>query len=355
VPAALPLAMLTMTFCTGPSGPVRRRIARKAQADSGPLWQARDVPECCHAGTALKQGAADGRQERGSLDPWRQDSKVLMAGSALAVTKESVRMTRHRNRTALVTGAAHGIGRAIALHLAAQGAAVAVIDLDGAGAGATAAQVREGGGRGWATAADITDMAAVEAATAAAEAALGTIDILVNNAAYTVAGDLEHMALDTWHREIDVNVNGTYHCLRALLPRMQARGAGVVVNIASVNGVRYFGNPAYSAAKAALINLTQSVASEYGRHGIRCNAILPGSVRTDNITWTIRRERDPEVFAKLARWYPLGRVAEPEDVARAVSFLASDDASYITGVALPVDGGLLAGMNVMIKDFILEG
>jgi NAD(P)-dependent dehydrogenase (short-subunit alcohol dehydrogenase family) len=169
-----------------------------------------------------------------------------------------------------------------------------------------------------------------------------------------VAGDLEHIPLDIWHREIDVNVNGTYHCLRALLPRMQARGKGVVVNIASVNGVRYFGNPAYSAAKAALINLTQSVASEYGRHGIRCNAILPGSVRTDNITWTIRQERDPDVFKKLARWYPLGRVAEPEDVAKAVSFLASDEASYITGVALPVDGGLLAGMNVMISELILE-
>lgn len=263
-------------------------------------------------------------------------------------------MNRHENRIALVTGAAHGIGRAIALHLSAQGAAVAVIDLDGPGAQTTAKLIESAGGRAWAYGADITDMPAVEAAIAEAEAAVGPIDILVNNAAYTVAGDLEHITLDTWHREVDVNVNGTYHCLRALLPRMQARGKGVVVNIASVNGVRYFGNPAYSAAKAALINLTQSVASEYGRYGIRCNAVLPGSVRTDNITWTIRQERDPDVFKKLARWYPLGRVAEPEDVAKAVSFLSSDEASYITGVALPVDGGLLAGMNVMISEFILE-
>ncbi|MBC2836666.1 SDR family NAD(P)-dependent oxidoreductase [Paragemmobacter straminiformis] len=263
-------------------------------------------------------------------------------------------MSRHENTTALVTGAAHGIGRAIALHLAAQGAAIAVIDIDAQGAEATAGLIRDKGGKAWATGADITDMAAVEAAVTGAEAALGAVDVLVNNAAYTVAGDLEHIGLDTWHREIDVNVNGTYHCLRALLPRMQARKQGAVVNIASVNGVRYFGNPAYSAAKAALINLTQSVASEYGRHGIRCNAVLPGSVRTDNITWTIRQERDPDVFRKLARWYPLGRVAEPEDVAKAVSFLASDEAGYITGAALPVDGGLLAGMNVMISEFILE-
>jgi len=263
-------------------------------------------------------------------------------------------VNRHENRIALVTGAAHGIGRAIALHLSAQGAAVAVIDLDGPGAHTTAKLIESAGGRAWAYGADITDMSAVEAAIAKAEEVLGSVEILVNNAAYTVAGDLENITLDTWHREVDVNVNGTYHCLRALLPRMKARGKGVVVNIASVNGVRYFGNPAYSAAKAALINLTQSVASEYGRYGIRCNAVLPGSVRTDNITWTIRQERDPDVFKKLARWYPLGRVAEPEDVAKAVSFLSSDEANYITGVALPVDGGLLAGMNVMISEFILE-
>ncbi len=263
-------------------------------------------------------------------------------------------MSRHQNQTALVTGAAHGIGRVIARLLAEEGAAVAILDLDAAGAAQTAAGVTEAGGRAFAVQADITDMAALSAAIAAAESALGPIDILVNNAAYTEAGHLEGISLDAWRREIDVNVNGSYQCLRALLPQMKARGRGVIVNIASVNGVRYFGNPAYSAAKAALINLTQSVASEYGRHGIRCNAVLPGSVRTDNITWITRQQRDPDVFRKLARWYPLGRVAEPEDVAKAVSFLASDEASYITGVALPVDGGLLAGMNVMIEDFILE-
>lgn len=263
-------------------------------------------------------------------------------------------MPRHDGSTALVTGAAHGIGRAIALRLASEGAAVGVIDLDGEGAAQTAAQIEAAGGRAAAFAADITDMPALAAAVAGVEEALGPVGILVNNAAFTLAGDLHGIALEAWHREIDVNLNGTYHCLRAVLPGMQARGSGAIVNIGSVNGSRYFGNPAYSAAKAALVNLTQSVASEYGRFGIRCNAVLPGSVRTDNLTWKVRQERDPEVFAKLARWYPLGRVAEPEDVAKAVSFLASDEASYITGTALPVDGGLLAGMNVMIDEFILE-
>lgn len=263
-------------------------------------------------------------------------------------------MPRHDGHIALITGAAHGIGRAIALRLASEGAAIAILDLDTTGAEDTAALVRQTGGRAFATGADITDMAALQTAVDAAEAALGPVDILINNAAYTAAGNLADIALESWHREVDVNLNGSYHCLRAVLPRMQARGTGVVVNIASVNGLRYFGNPAYSAAKAALLNLTQSVASEYGKYGIRCNAVLPGSVRTDNITWKIRQERDPAVFTKLARWYPLGRVAEPEDVAKAVSFLASDEAGYITGVALPVDGGLTAGMNVMISEFILE-
>lgn len=263
-------------------------------------------------------------------------------------------MPRHASTIALVTGAAHGIGRAIALHLASEGAAVAVLDLDGPGAAETARLIAATGRPAFGVQADITDAKAVAAAFDEAERALGPITLLVNNAAYSEAGDLAGIGLADWHKEIDVNLNGTYHCLRAMLPRMQARGGGVVVNIASVNGVRYFGNPSYSAAKAGLINLTQSVATEYGRHGIRCNAVLPGSVRTDNITWKIRQQKDPEVFNKLARWYPLGRVAEPEDVARAVSFLGSSEASYITGVSLPVDGGLLAGMNVMIDDFILE-
>ena len=263
-------------------------------------------------------------------------------------------MRRHDKTIALVTGAAHGIGRAIALHLAREGAAVAVIDLDGSGAIETARLVEAEGGKAFGAQGDITDIDALTAAIDACEQALGPVNLLVNNAAFTDAGDLAGIGLEAWHKEVDVNLNGTYHCLRLLLPRMQARGGGVVVNIASVNGVRYFGNPAYSAAKAGLINLTQSVASEYGRHRIRCNAVLPGSVRTDNITWTIRQQKDPDVFKKLARWYPLGRVAEPEDVAKAVSFLGSDEAGYITGVALPVDGGLLAGMNVMIDEFILE-
>lgn len=261
---------------------------------------------------------------------------------------------RHANTVAIVTGAGHGIGRAIARQLAGEGAAVAVLEVDATRGRETVAELVAAGARAYFALADITHYGEVEAATADVARQLGPVSLLVNNAAFTDAGSLETISLDAWHREIDINLNGTYHCIRAMVPAMRANGGGAIVNISSVNAVRYFGNPSYSAAKAGILSLTKSVASEYGADGIRCNAICPGSVRTDNVTWTIRQQKDPDVFKKLARWYPLGRVAKPEDVARAVAFLGSDEAAYISGAILNVDGGLLAGMNVMIDDFILE-
>jgi hypothetical protein len=128
---------------------------------------------------------------------------------------------------------------------------------------------------------------------------------------------------------------------------MKQNGGGSIVNIGSVNGLGALGDPAYSAAKAGMISLTRSLALEYGRFGVRANIVLPGTVRTP--LWERRAKKDPKVLARLARWYPLGRIVEPEDVARAVGFLASDAASAITGVALPVDCGLSAGNIVMAK------
>jgi meso-butanediol dehydrogenase / (S,S)-butanediol dehydrogenase / diacetyl reductase len=128
--------------------------------------------------------------------------------------------------------------------------------------------------------------------------------------------------------------------------------AGVILNIASVNGLGYFGNEAYSAAKAGMINLTGSLAVRYGRYGIRANAIAPGSIRTP--AWQQRIEQDSEVFERLRKWYPLGRIGEPEDVANAALFLASDAASWITGTVLRVDGGLMAGNPVMAGELLVE-
>lgn len=263
-------------------------------------------------------------------------------------------MSRYKNKVALVTGSGHGIGRAIALQLANDGASVSVLDIDEKMGQKTVEILEKNGHRAAFVRADITKFEEVEAAFAKTAEDLGPVHLLVNNAAFSMSGDFKNISLDAWHREIDVNLHGPYHCIRAAIPSMMDAGGGVIINISSVNGVRYFGSPAYSASKAATINLTQSVASEYGCNGIRCNAVLPGSVRTDAVAWTTRVEKDPNVFEKLGRWYPVGRVGEPEDVAKAVSFLGSDEAAYISGVALPVDGGLLAGMNVMIEEFVLE-
>ena len=261
---------------------------------------------------------------------------------------------RHATTVAIVTGAGHGIGKAIATQLAQEGAAVGIVDIDEDGGQATVDLLKSNGARTHFVRGDITDFAAVEAAFAEIAATLGPVTLLVNNAAFSGFGSLDTISLEGWHREININLNGTYHCVRAIVPTMKAQSGGAIVNIASVNALRYFGNPSYSAAKAGIISLTQSIASEYGPIGIRCNAICPGSVRTDNVTWKLRQQKDPEVFRKLARWYPIGRVAEPSDVAEAVAFLGAPEAAYITGAVLNVDGGLTAGMNVMINDFILE-
>ena len=126
----------------------------------------------------------------------------------------------------------------------------------------------------------------------------------------------------------------------------------MIVNIASVNGIAYFANEAYSAAKAGMINLTQAIAVRYGAHGVRCVAIAPGTIRTP--IWQEKVEKDPEVFERLRKWYPLGRVGEPEDIANAAMFLASDDAGWITGTVLTVDGGLLAGNYRMTRELLTE-
>jgi meso-butanediol dehydrogenase/(S,S)-butanediol dehydrogenase/diacetyl reductase len=169
----------------------------------------------------------------------------------------------------------------------------------------------------------------------------GRIDILVNNAGLSVGDTILDFDEAAWDHNLDVVLKGVYLCSRAVLPGMIERGGGVILNIGSVNGLTGIGESAYSAAKAGMVNLTQNMAIHFGPKGIRVNCIAPGTIRTP--IWGDRLSKDPHVFDNLARIYPLGRVGEVEDVAPAAVFLCSDDASWITGITLPIDGGLTAG------------
>lgn len=257
---------------------------------------------------------------------------------------------RFRERVAMVTGGGNGIGEATARRLAAEGAAVLILDPNEDAAQRGVAAITAAGGRAAASIGSVTEEADIAAAVAQANATFGAIDVLVNNAAFTITGTLDDCSPADWDREFAVTLRGAFLVTRAVLPHMVARGRGAIVNIGSVNGLMYFGNPAYSAAKAGLLNLTRSLAVEAGPRGVRTNMVSPGSVQTDNISWTKRRQRDPDIFRKLARWYPVGRVGRPEDIAAAVCFLAADEAEFVNGANLVVDGGLTAGMGVMAQE-----
>jgi NAD(P)-dependent dehydrogenase (short-subunit alcohol dehydrogenase family) len=250
-----------------------------------------------------------------------------------------------------ITGAAGGIGRELCRYFSAEGAAVAALDRSAA-VEEVAEDLHRAGAAARAAVVDIADSEAVKAAFADLAAALGPADILINNAGVSHAPTLAKATPESWRDDIAVNLNGAWHCVYAVLPAMKARRAGVIVNIGSVNGLAALGDSAYSAAKAGMISLTRSLAVELGRYGIRANVVCPGTVRTP--IWGERMARNPQVHEQLARWYPLGRIVEPIEVMRAVAFLASDAASAITGVVLPVDCGLTAGNIVMAREPTLE-
>lgn len=268
-------------------------------------------------------------------------------------------MRRLVDRVALVTGAGHGIGRAVAERLAAEGAAVAVADLDTDAAAEVAGAVQRAGGAALAVPCDVTDAAAVRSAVRAAVDRYGRLDILVNNVGVSFGTRLEDMDDPSWYGQLDPTLYGAVRCVKAALPHLLAAPAGgSVVSISSVNGLAAFGDLAYSAAKAGLANLTANLAVQYGRRarqragsdsrGVRFNVVAPGTIRTR--VWEGSPQRRA-ALARMARLYPTGRVGEPADIAAAVAFLASDDAAWITGIVLPVDGGALAGPLHTLLEF----
>jgi NAD(P)-dependent dehydrogenase (short-subunit alcohol dehydrogenase family) len=225
-----------------------------------------------------------------------------------------------------------------------------VADLDAARAEEVAAAIRAAGGEAIAVAVDVTDGAAVAALVARALDTYGRVDLLVNNAGRSYGDDIRTIDEETWDRNFAVVLKSAFLCAKAVLPGMIAQGSGAIVNIASVNGLTGLGEEAYGAAKAGMINLTQNLAVKYGRYGVRANCICPGTIRTP--AWEGRLARDPQVFERLTKWYPLGRVGAPDDIANAALFLASAEASWLTGAIIPVDGGLMAGNGQMNRELV---
>ncbi|MFI0926379.1 SDR family NAD(P)-dependent oxidoreductase [Streptomyces sp. NPDC021012] len=237
----------------------------------------------------------------------------------------------------LVTGAARGIGAATARRLTAEGARVLVTDIDEEAARRTAGELPGAE----AARCDVGDQESVDAAVAHAVRAFGRLDVLVNNALAPVAADRDRFEDEPdahWTGQLDVTLMGAVRCSRAALPHLAAAGGrGAIVTIGSVNAEADFGNHAYSAAKAGLASLTRTLAGDAAPRGVRVNQINPGTIAT-----TAWAGKEKQLEALATRVYPLGRVGTPEDVAAAVAFLASTDASWITGTTLRVDGGLLA-------------
>jgi NAD(P)-dependent dehydrogenase (short-subunit alcohol dehydrogenase family) len=268
-------------------------------------------------------------------------------------------MRRLEGKVALVTGcgsqsAGWGNGKAIAVTFARQGAAIYGVDLNRDAAEETRRIVESEGGRCEIGVGDVTQRAAVEALVADCTAKLGRIDILVNNVGLSRPGSPASMTEEEWDDQIDINLKSAFLCCKAVLPLMEAQGGGAIVSVASTAAIRYTGKPqaGYAAAKAGLVQFSRVVAIEYARRGVRLNCVLPGLMNTPLVEKLAQDFASGETGmnreAFLQRRHdqvPMGRMGEAWDVANAALFLASDEAKYITGTELLVDGGLCAAVR----------
>jgi len=262
-----------------------------------------------------------------------------------AMTKESALTPPHfrlDNKVAIVTGAASGIGRAIAECFAASGASVRILDVNADGARETAREIANAGGKATAFGCDVTDSERVHRIFDEIFRQ-EHIDILVNNAGIAHVGNLEATSEDDVEKLYQVNIKGVYNCMHACVPHMKSNGGGVILNMASIAASSGLADRfAYSMTKGAVVAMTYSVAKDYLENGIRCNCISPARVFTPFVEGFVRKNypgREEEMFGKLAESQPIGRMAQPHEVAMLALFLCSDEASFITGVDYPIDGG----------------
>jgi NAD(P)-dependent dehydrogenase (short-subunit alcohol dehydrogenase family) len=251
---------------------------------------------------------------------------------------------RLADKVAIITGAGSGIGRATAMLFAEEGARVVVVDYAPEGGQETVEMIKRNGGEAIFVETDVSKAAAVEKMVQTAIDTYGRIDILFNNAAVTIPASVVDATEAVWDKTMDIDLKGVFLPSKYAIPHMIKGDGGSVINTASMCGLVASPNQApYSAAKGGVIALTRQMAIDYATHNIRVNSICPSEVRTPMFLGFINRAPDPEKkMQELIARIPLGRVAEPEEIARAALFLASDDSSYVTGVTLPVDGGLTA-------------
>ena len=247
----------------------------------------------------------------------------------------------------LVTGAALGIGAAVAAAFAAEGAAVGLLDPNEDALGETVATIGAAGGRAVAIPGDVSQAEAAERAVRQVVSDFGSLDVLVNNAGVVRYGELPRFPEEDWDYVLDVNLKGMYQTCRFAIPEFRRRGGGAIVNVASVQAYwSHQGAVAYSASKGGIVAFTRALALDHAREGIRVNAVAPGTVLTPMVRDAAQRsnpENPDAALAEFAQTHPIGRLIQPEEVASVVLFLASDRAGVVTGITMPVDGGLMAG------------
>ena len=250
-----------------------------------------------------------------------------------------------KGKSAVVTGAGSGIGQAIALALAKQGAFVDVLEIDGQAAGETVEQIRSAGGQAEATQCDVADHGQVQDVFDSLGQARGGLDCLVNNAGIAHVGNITDTSEADFDRVMSVNLKGVFNCLKGGVRQMLKSEGGSIVNIASTVATMAINDRlAYSTSKGGVLAMTYSVAKDHLHDNIRCNAIQPGRIHTPFVDGFIAEnypDNQREMFRKLSDYQPVGRMGKPEEVAAMAVFLCSDEASFITGAPFPVDGGTL--------------